>query len=369
MTETPTMDKGIAETLRMSESIKTLSLTPSKLNSFATLRNTIGNLKAEFMQFKITHTGNIEQLKDKTVQHDHLFKVQKTTVGGLADDLASSNQIHNEELQKHAALITKLQDENQTLQKKYTKISEDNAALKTKQSQLEAEVTFLKDQMKALWEKVDLRPPEIASKSSHTLPHVEENNTSYATSKEHEKSAPTLSNTHWKEDELLLVNLPTSNSFSPLQEPPEKALENGKQEKSKKDDTRQPTSNMNTPLNEVIFLCDSNGKFLDTKPMFSSKHEVKYIRAPLIKNARAYLQNEIRTPPQMIVLHTETNDLERTSSTEELVSSILILITEASTKFPSSKIFFSTLLPRNDIPTSLISSINNQLINSYPMYS
>ena len=52
-----------------------------------TLRNTVGNLEAEFTQFKITHTGNIEQLKDKTVQQDHLLKVLKTTLGGFADDL------------------------------------------------------------------------------------------------------------------------------------------------------------------------------------------------------------------------------------------------------------------------------------------
>ena len=66
----------------------------------------------------------------------------------------------------------------------------------------------------------------------------------------------------------------------------------------------------------------------------------------------------------MIVLHTGTNDLERADSIEELVSNILILITEASTKFPSSKILFSTLLPRNDIPTRIISAINDQLISS-----
>ena len=59
-----------------------------------------------------------------------------------------------------------------------------------------------------------------------------------------------------------------------------------------------------------------------------------------------------------------TTTTTTTTTTEELISNILILITEASTKFPSSKIFFSTLLPRNDIPTPIIISINVQLINS-----
>ena len=66
----------------------------------------------------------------------------------------------------------------------------------------------------------------------------------------------------------------------------------------------------------------------------------------------------------MILLHTGTNDLEITNSAEELVSNILMLITEASTKFHSSEVLFSTLLPRNDIPTPLITSINDQLISS-----
>ena len=114
----------------------------------------------------------------------------------------------------------------------------------------------------------------------------------------------------------------------------------------------------------MIFLCDSNGKFLDMEKMFSANQEVKYIRTPLIEHARSYLQSQTHTAPQILILHTGTNDLERTSSPEDLISNILILITEASTKFPSSKIFYSTLLPRSDIPIPVITSINNQLISS-----
>ena len=65
VTESLPVDKGTAEILRMSENITTLPpqldpLTPNKINSFATLRNAVGNLEAEFTQLKITHTGNIE---------------------------------------------------------------------------------------------------------------------------------------------------------------------------------------------------------------------------------------------------------------------------------------------------------------------
>ena len=55
---------------------------------------------------------------------------KKTTLGGLADDSANSNKQLNDELQKHTALITKLQDENLALQKKNAKIWAENSAMK-----------------------------------------------------------------------------------------------------------------------------------------------------------------------------------------------------------------------------------------------
>ena len=167
-------------------------------------------------------------------------------------------------------------------------------------------------------------------------------------------STPTPPAQQCKEDELLIVNIPTSNGYSVLQE-----TTSNRQDKAKITTSQhQPVP----PSNEVIFLCDSNGKFLDTKQMFSSRHEVNYVRAPLITQASSFLQS-IHAAPHMILIHTGTNDLER-SSPEELISNILTLITEASTKFPSSKILYSTLLPRNDISPSTIISINQQLITS-----
>ena len=119
--------------------------------------------------------------------------MQKTTLGGLADDLANTHEQLNDELQKHTALITKLQDENLTLQKKNAKISEENAAMKRNQNHLEAEVTFLRDQIKLLWEK--LNSPEITSSNPSSLPPpnaVEENTTS-ATDEERDEEYKNLS--------------------------------------------------------------------------------------------------------------------------------------------------------------------------------
>lgn len=363
-TETPSADKGNTRITQLSTPIE-LSLTPSRLNTLTTLRNTVGNLEADFTEFKVTNAGNLEHLKDKAAQLDHNFKVQTTTLGGLADDLENNTKLLNHDLQKHADLISKLQNENQALQKKNAKISEDNATMRRTQNQLEAEITFLKDQIKALWETIQL-PPETTKTSSQTS--GEEMDDKFNDSTKNKAAIPTSNDNQWSEDEILLVNLPTSNSFSPLQDlpenPPRKEPQNKPVDTNSQHPPKSPATNDTNNSNEVIFLCDSNGKFLDMEKMFPSDQEVKYVRTPLIEHARSYLQSQIHTAPRLLILHTGTNDLERTSSPEDLISNILILITEASTKFPSSKIFYSTLLPRSDIPTPIITSINNQLISS-----
>ena len=90
------------------EPVKPLTLTTSRLHTLSTLRKTVGNLEAEFTQFKINIEGNFEQLKDKAVQQDHLLKLQKSHVGDLCDDLINSNKLLNDQLQNHAILIAKL---------------------------------------------------------------------------------------------------------------------------------------------------------------------------------------------------------------------------------------------------------------------
>jgi len=74
--------------------------------------------------------------------------------------------------------------------------------------------------------------------------------------------------------------------------------------------------------------------------MFPSSYTVQYFRCPKIENARALIQNEIVDSPQLIIIHTRTNDLEMTHTVDDLISEITTMITEASTKFPC----FQTLL-------------------------
>ena len=93
-------------------SIEPLSVSPSKLNTISTLRDTVGNLEVEFAQFQIVSSGDIQQLKDKIVQQDNLLKLQKKAihlVDEIVCDLSTQVKSTNDELRQHSLLLKKLQ--------------------------------------------------------------------------------------------------------------------------------------------------------------------------------------------------------------------------------------------------------------------
>lgn len=55
---------------------ETLTTSPTRLKTISSMRSTLGQLKADFTEFHMTTTGDLEQLKDKTVKQDHLIKLQ-----------------------------------------------------------------------------------------------------------------------------------------------------------------------------------------------------------------------------------------------------------------------------------------------------
>jgi len=72
-----------------SESPETLTVSPVRLKTITTMRDTLGQLEADFTHFQIISSGDIQLLKDKTVQQDHLIKLQKQSVDDLSADLSS----------------------------------------------------------------------------------------------------------------------------------------------------------------------------------------------------------------------------------------------------------------------------------------
>ena len=250
-------------------------------------------------------------------------------------------------LSQQSAHIKKLQEENQSLQKKHSKSLESNLALQKSYNELLAEVNFLKDQVRELWKT----PLNTHTHSDATIDPVA---ISHSSATVHEK-------TDEVHPPLLLVDIPTENAVQ----------ENVRNEKFPSPNAQQQKNNgssdQSLPIsvepNTAAFLCDSNGKFLNKTKMFQPKQELKYFRCPTIEDGRNILQTSIKEHLKLIVIHTGTNNLTPTSQIADFVSEISAFVTEASTKFPKSKIIYSTLLPRSDLPLNTITKINEQLIN------
>ena len=121
-------------------------------------------------------------------------------------------------------------------------------------------------------------------------------------------------------------------------------------------------------VHKSILLCDSNGKFLDKRKRFPPREDFTFCRSPTITQVRTILDcdeiNQESGHPQLILIHSGTNDLTLATPIDDFISDISVLITQASTMFPKSKIIYSTLLPRADIPPPTVSKINMKLIDS-----
>ena len=144
-----------ATSLSAPDALLPLTITPSCLKTISSLRDTLGELEAEFTQFKmITCTsGDLQHLKDKIVQQDNLLRLQRKTINDLTSDLSSHTQLSQEMVSQQSAHIKKLQEENQSLQRKHSKTLESNLAMQKSCNELLTEVNVLKDQVRELWKK------------------------------------------------------------------------------------------------------------------------------------------------------------------------------------------------------------------------
>ena len=276
-------------------------------------------------------------------------------------------------------VINALQNENQSLHKKQMQITKSNQALQESESKLAAEITFLKEQVTAFWQNSTddkhmansnaIQQPETSTSSEDITPGITAENRS-ETPKPQTKEIVTLPN-------IITPNILTKNRFLSLQNSMNESdtLPNREDiDQTPKINSPKPRDNnvlpVNTPpavVNKAIFLCDSNGKFLDKRQLFPPVQDFTFYRSPTITHVRTVLQDEINQElehPQLILIHSGTNNLTPTTPIDDFISDISVLITQASTMFPKSKIIYSTLLPRADIPLQTLLKINMKLIDS-----
>ena len=143
---------------------ETLIISPTRLKTISSMRSTLGQLKADFTEFHMTTTGDLEQLKDKTVKQDHLIKLQKQSSDDILNDFSSQITTLQKIVSQQSNIIKKLQDENQILHKKHVQIDKANQDLQESQNNLMTEINFLEEQMTALWQ--NSKEADLPSRSS-----------------------------------------------------------------------------------------------------------------------------------------------------------------------------------------------------------
>ena len=99
------------------------TVSPTRLKTIASMRDTtLGQLEAEFTQFQIITSGDLDNIKDKIAKQDNLIKLQKQAFDDLHADLSSQINSIQEVITHQSQVINALQNENQSLHKKQMQI-------------------------------------------------------------------------------------------------------------------------------------------------------------------------------------------------------------------------------------------------------
>ena len=282
-----------------------LTVSPTRLKTIASMRDTLGQLEAEFTQFQIITSGDLDNIKDKIATQDNLIKLQKQAFDDLHADLSSQINSLQEMITHQSQVINALQNENQSLHKKQMQITKSSQALQESESKLTAEITFLKEQVTAFWQNSTddkhmansnaIQQPETSTSSEDITPGITAENRS-ETPKPQTKEIVTLPN-------IITPNIPTKNRFLSLQNSMNESdtLPNREDiDQTPKINSPKPRDNnvlpVKTPpavVNKAIFLCDSNGKFLDKRKLFPPRQDFTFYRSPTITHVRTILLDEL----------------------------------------------------------------------------
>ena len=273
-------------------------------------------------------SGDIQQMKDKITRQNNVLKLQKQLTADVSTELSSHFTSFQDIFSQQTTVIKKLQEENRSLQKTQAK-------LLTKNSQLQEQHASKGKSVCCGSNPRALLNAQGISRDSTTLDSVQ---------------GETLEKSLTEDETLLLVNIPTENRFSPLQSSAARLTRNepdiDRASVPTQENTISTNHNGNVPASEAdlppnvkttntsdqshppstvksntaAFLCDSNGKFLDKKKLFRPNQQLTFFRCPTLENARSILQNDLHEIPEIILIHTGTNDLIATTSIHVLIS-------------------------------------------------
>lgn len=108
----------------------------------------------------------------------------------------------------------------------------------------------------------------------------------------------------------------------------------------------------------VVLLMDSIGKSIEPEKLFP-RQRVLALHCRNTERAHELLTKEELGSPQCIIIHSGTNDLH--SLNEGTAKAIYEMAKKASQTFPATRVLVSSLLPRLDVPPSVIDQINEEV--------
>uniref|UniRef100_A0A672KDD4 SGNH hydrolase-type esterase domain-containing protein n=1 Tax=Sinocyclocheilus grahami TaxID=75366 RepID=A0A672KDD4_SINGR len=111
----------------------------------------------------------------------------------------------------------------------------------------------------------------------------------------------------------------------------------------------------------VLLLMDSIGKNIEPQKLFP-RQRVLALHCRNTERVHELFTNDDLGSPQCIIIHTGTNDLHRLN--EGTAKAMHEMAEKASQTFPTSRVLISTLLPRLDVPPSVIDQINEEVRHS-----
>lgn len=332
-------------------------LSPARLNNITAMKEVVADLESQFIEFKCsseTLTNNLEQyqteithLRDKQKQTENWVKSLISSYDTQIGDLLTTTNKMNEQIEKILSGNKKLTEQKTSMKVKQNQLLEEMEVLKAQNAQLTDTVKQLEERLEnssdtsSIFIDEDEQSVSESVKCSNRFEVLEiEQNRTPSISKDNRPSLTTPSQTQQIADPPADSTLHHSNDSSP------------------KYPEQQTTHNKSTPEASIQLLCDSNAKYLDLTQLSPHQKAVS-TKCYFISQAQKLIET-FSTKPEIMIIHTGTNDLE-TSTPAKVAEDTVNLLKIASIKMPDTKILYSTLLPRNDELNIHISSINREI--------
>lgn len=345
-------------------------LSPSRINTIKNLKEVLADVESRFTMFKSDIEDNIskiqhntEHIQDKLIQTSNSNKATEQLQNSKIENLLTENEKLKREITNLHSFNKKLERNYLDLLSKQQKIASDVTSLQEKlvhplnsdslqsDNQLYTPLIPCSNTFDILANtNNDQCNPDSASISTESTVSEESiiSNTTKLTRKyrkspkQIEEEIPntpqkdTASTAHQENTHTELhTHTHTGNDKSPK-------VNESKNVRTHKENI---TNHQPTKLS-VLFLCDSNGKFLDMKMLYPEAN-IHYIKCPTLTHAEDILRDYQGVFPDKLLIHTGTNDLEH-YSVEEVSLRASKLLRNTANKFSRSEVLFSQLLPRID---------------------